>query len=86
MGFGGGHHGCPWGLEVDAAGTRRWALQLLVGFGGGHCGSLWGLEVDAAAPHVASFPCPALVCSAALGTRVQEEEEEEEVGEGRSLA
>lgn len=51
-------------------------LQLPVGFGGGHCGSPWGSEMDTAAPLGAC-----LVCSAGLGTRVWEEEEEEGRGQ-----
>lgn len=88
QGLRGGCCSSPWGLEVFVVaphGALRWMLQVLVGFGGGHCGSLWGSEVDATAPYVASFPCPALVCSAGPGTRVQEEEEEEE-GRGSSPA
>lgn len=61
-------------------------LQLPMGFGGGHCSSPWHLEVNCAAPHVSSFLCPVLVCSAGLGTKVQEKEEAEEEGEGCSLA
>lgn len=58
-----------------------------MGLGGRRCSSWWGLEVDAAVPYVASFPCPALVCDAGLGTGVQDKEEEKEEeweGEGRS--